>query len=282
VRTTVKPPSRREPYLLEKMGRSSWLVASVLLLSTTACGAGSKAPSESGPSPSSAAVSESRFPEIDDEDALAMATPLRFDAADGSRLEGLLFGTGDVGVVLAHMLRGDQTQWLEFAAFLATEGYRVLTFNSRGTCPGGPYGCSRGTGSGDDWQDLQPAVDVVRAAGSNRVVVGGASIGAMKSLYALGRGLDADGLIWVSGFDFYGLVPVRRQVRDVTVPKLFIAGEYDTDAAALLPVFERVAPDPKLIVSLDTGEHGTDIVRFADPAVADQLRGAVLDFLEDI
>jgi hypothetical protein len=78
----------------------------------------------------------------------------------------------------------------------------------------------------------------------------------MESLFALSRGLEADGLIWVSGYDFYGLVPIRRQVRHVVVPKLFVAGESDTDAAALLPVFDRVAPSPKEIVLLATGSMG--------------------------
>jgi hypothetical protein len=33
---------------------------------------------------------------------------------------------------------------------------------------------------------------------------------------------------------------------------------------------------------LDTGEHGTDILEFGDPAVADEFRRSVLDFLAGI
>ena len=104
----------------------------------------------------------------------------------------------------------------------------------------------------------------------------------MESLYALSRGLEADELIWVSGFDFYGLVPIQRQVRDVVVPKLFVAGESDRGAAALLSVFDRAAPPPKEIVLLATGEHGTEILTYDDPSVADELRQTVLDFLDTI
>jgi hypothetical protein len=86
----------------------------------------------------------------------------------------------------------------------------------------------------------------------------------------------------VSGYDFYELVPVQRQVRDVLVPKLFVAGESDRDAAAVLSVFDRVAPSPKEIVVLATGEHGTEILAYADPSVADELRQTVLDFLGTI
>ncbi|HYU92236.1 MAG TPA: alpha/beta hydrolase [Actinomycetota bacterium] len=264
------------------MRRLIALAASLML--ATACGPGPQARSSGSPhpSPTPAPASASQFPDIEESEALAMSEPVRFRAADGVPLEGRMFGSGQVGIVLAHMRPGDQSQWLQFAALLATEGYRVLTYNRRGTCPGGELGCSGGTGTGDDWKDLEPAVHLVRAAGSRRVVVGGASLGAMESLYALSRGLEADGLIWVSGFDFYGLVPIQRQVRDVVVPKLFVAGESDRGAAALLSVFDRAAPPPKKIVLLATGEHGTEILTYADPSVADELRQTVLDFLDTI
>lgn len=261
-----------------------WIALAAWLALATACGPGRQVRSNDSqhPSPTPAPASTPRFPDIGESEALAMSEPVRFRAADGVPLEGRMFGSGDVGVVLAHMRPGDQSQWLQFAALLATEGYRVLTYNRRGICPGGELGCSSGTGTGDDWKDLEPAVHLVRAAGSRRVVVGGASLGAMESLFALSRGLKADGLIWVSGFDFYGLVPIQRQVRDVLVPKLFVAGESDRGAAALLSVFDRAAPSPKKIVLLATGEHGTDILRYADPSVTDELRQTVLDFLDTI
>lgn len=47
-------------------------------------------------------------------------------------------------------------------------------------------------------------------------------------------------------------------------------------------VFDRVAPSPKEIVVLVTGEHGTEILAYADPSVADELRQTVLDFLGTI
>jgi predicted alpha/beta-hydrolase family hydrolase len=260
-----------------------WIALAASLMLTTACGSGREAPSNgTRPSPTTTPASTSRFPDIVESEALAMSEPVRFPAADGVPLEGRIFGSGEVGVVLSHMRPGDQSQWLPFAALLATEGYRVLTYNRRGNCPGGELGCSGGTETGDDWKDLKPAVDLVRRAGSRRVVVGGASLGAMESLFALSRGLEADGLIWVSGYDFYGLVPVQRQVRGVRVPKLFVAGESDRGAATLLSVFDRVAPSPKEIVVLPTGEHGTEILAYADPSVADELRQTVLDFLGTI
>ena len=220
---------------------------------------------------------------LDEHELHSMSERVTFDAEDGVTLEGRLFGSGDVGVVLSHMRPGDQGQWFAFAGLLADNGYRVLTFDRRGECPGGDLGCSEGDGGEPGtWKDLAGAVALLRDEGSDRVVVGGASLGAMESLYALAHGLDADGLIWLSGLDLYEGETITDQVRDVRVPKLFMTGAFDNDSAPLGHALERAAPKPVEIVSLDTGEHGTDILRFGDPEVADQIRQTVLDFLAGI
>ena len=239
-------------------------------------------------SPSRSAASEtpstaepvSRFPSFDEDELLAMSEPVRVDPG-GVRLEGRLFGSGDVGVALAHMGAGDQSEWWGLAGLLAGEGYLVVTYNRRGNCPGGDRGCSSGDATGG-WKDLAPIVDLLRAEGADRVVVGGASQGAMESLYALSQGLDADGLIWVAGVDLYQGVRVTEQVEGVRVPKLLLAGEFDDEAAALLPELEAAAPPPTEAVLVETGEHGTDILAFGDVEDADAFRQAVLDFLAGI
>jgi len=145
---------------------------------------------------------------------------------------------------------------------------------------GNDLDCSGGRDDGGGWKDLAFLVQRLCEAGARTVVVGGASLGAMGSLYALGAGLDADGLIWVSGVDLYQGVPVAEQVDDVTVPKPFITGEFDDETGDVQPMFERKAPEPREVVTLDTGEHGTDILDFAPDPIADEFRQAVLDFLE--
>jgi len=47
-------------------------------------------------------------------------------------------------------------------------------------------------------------------------------------------------------------------------------------------VFERKAPEPREVVTLDTGEHGTDIFDFAPDPVADEFRQAVVEFLDGL
>jgi pimeloyl-ACP methyl ester carboxylesterase len=255
-------------------------VPMMLILVAAACG-GDPAGSQTAASLTPEATSA--FPEPSEDELLAMSEPISVRGEGGVRLEGRLFGSGGVGVVLAHMgAGGDQSQWLELAGYLADRGYRVLTFNRRGSCPGDDLGCSSGRNDGGGWKDLASLVERLREAGARTVVVGGASLGAMESLYALGAGLDADGLIWVSGVNLYQGVPVAEQVDDVTVPKLFIAGEFDDEPADLQRVFERKAPERREVVTLDTGEHGTDILDFAPDPIANEFRQAVLDFLEGL
>jgi pimeloyl-ACP methyl ester carboxylesterase len=82
---------------------------------------------------------------------------------------------------------------------------------------------------GDDagpWRDLAFVVKHLREAGAQRVVVGGASLGAMESLHALSRGLDADGLIWVAGIDLFEGVAVTEQVRGLRIPSSSSRGSW--------------------------------------------------------
>lgn len=266
--------------------RARKAVVAFLVVAAAACGGGdgsSTGPTARPSSPAPSPEPTSSFPVLGEGELLAMSQAVTLEAADGVRLEGRLFGSGDVGVVLSHMRPGDQGQWLAFAGLLAERGYRVLTYDRRGVCPGGDLGCSEGNGGEPGtWKDLTSAVELLRDEGSDRVVVGGASLGAMESLYAVSHGLDADGLIWLSGLDLYQGASIEDQVRDVRVPKLFMTGAFDNDSAPLGPSLERAAPEPIEIVLLDTGEHGTDILRFGDPMVADQIRQTVLDFLAEI
>ena len=99
--------------------RPIWLVVALALMLPT-CGRGD----HNADTPGSRAVS--------------------FESSDGVELDGRLFGEGGTGVVLAHMRPADQRSWYAFARRLADQGYLVLTFDFRGTCPGGEGGCSSG------------------------------------------------------------------------------------------------------------------------------------------
>lgn len=260
-----------------RMGALRALLALAAIV-LTACTSPTPSQGPRSPEPTSA------FEEIPTDDLLAGSQLVRFRASDGVRLGGRLFGDGEVGVVLSHMDNSDgQQPWWGLAALLADEGYRVLTYNRRGVCLGGYSGCSEGDGNRNEgWKDVVGAVAFLRSRGSDRVVVGGASWGAIESLVvAARRNADVDGLIWVAGGDLYR-VPVSELVVRTDVPKLLMAGKFEGCCAYVVREMYRLAPKPKELVLLPTGEHGTDVLSWADPAVVDAFRRAILEFLEQI
>jgi pimeloyl-ACP methyl ester carboxylesterase len=183
-----------------------------------------------------------------------------FPSADGTKLEGRVVGDGTVGVVLSHMLPADQTSWWPFAERLAHEGFRVLTYDFRGYCPGGRAGCSGG--EKDIWQDVLGAIDEIRSQGATRVVLIGASMGGTASLIAAAQpGADVDGVVTLSApTSIEGLTADPDVLSTVTAPKLFLAGVGDASAAeAAQELYDTSAP-PKRVEILTTDDHGTDIL----------------------
>ena len=124
-----------------QMQTRSSVAAACAVIALASCGGAEGASGSSGPEPSSSVSpspqATSEFPAFTGSEALAMSDPVRFRGAGGVRLEGRVFGSGDVGVVLGHMRPGDQSQWFGFATLLADRGYLALTYDRRGVCPGG-------------------------------------------------------------------------------------------------------------------------------------------------
>jgi len=214
-----------------------------------------------------------------------MSTPVHFRSG-GATLAGRLFGSGRTGIVLSHMgpANSDQTAWWPMAALLARHGYLVLTYDYRGICPGGAAGCSTGTvNSVNGTADVNAALDFLRSRGARRLVVGGASIGAMGSIDVASRRTDLAALISVSGVEFAGPFVLDRTVlQRIPCPKLFVAGKYDREAADSARDWTRGALPPKQGHVLRTGLHGTDMLTGSgeDAFVPGTLVRLVLSFLQ--
>jgi esterase/lipase len=190
---------------------------------------------------------------------------ITFESTDGVRLAGRLFGPdeGSAGVVLAHMFPSDQSAWYFFANRLGQRGYRVLTFNFRGYCPGGDAGCSEGKKTiAAIWQDVEGAIEVLRSEGVTRVGLVGASMGGTASLVVASReGKGIDAVVTLSApTSFEGLDASAEVLAEVTAAKLFIAGHEDGGAVQAVDTFYAQSLQPKRPVILTTGDHGTDIL----------------------
>jgi uncharacterized protein len=198
---------------------------------------------------------------------------IMFESSDGVSLSGRLFGPDDAnaGVVLAHMYPADQSSWYPFADRLAGEGYRVLTFDFRGYCPGGDDGCSEGEKRVPDmWQDVLGAMQTLRDEGVSRIALIGASMGGTASLLAASKeGEDVDAIVTLSApTSFEGLEAGPDAVSQVTGAKLFIAGHADVAAADAVDVLYGQALQPKRPVILTTDDHGTDILEGNQSGIA--------------
>jgi hypothetical protein len=188
-------------------------------------------------------------------------------SSGGVRLEGTLYGEGDVGVVLAGG-KGGQFQWgREFPRALAEAGFMVLAYNWRGVCPQGPddplYGCSEGTvdatvsntcgvspAESTIPSDIVAAVAFVRSQGARDVfLIGEGHIGGNGSLFVAsgwpGVASPRDGISGIVSIgggtpcEVYGLMAVpKRAFRQIAVPVLFI------DAKPGRSGSEQLAPAP--------------------------------------
>jgi pimeloyl-ACP methyl ester carboxylesterase len=197
---------------------------------------------------------------------LADSTPVTFSTSDGVQLAGRLFGpeSATAGVVLAHMLPADQTSWYPFAERLASQGYRVLTFNYRGYCPGGDGGCSQGTRQIDAADaDLQAAVDRLRQDGVSSVGVAGASMGGTAALRVAATDPRAIAAVaTLSAPIAIDRLSVDPQIlANVSAAKLIIAGLDDpSGAAGAADTIVAGSPQPVREEIVTTDAHGTDLL----------------------
>jgi pimeloyl-ACP methyl ester carboxylesterase len=197
--------------------------------------------------------------------ALEGSQLVTFTTADGVRLEGRLFGPAEsgTGLVLAHMLPADQSAWYPLAGHLAAVGYRVLTFDFRGYCPGGDAGCSEGSKEvAAAGVDLAAAVAFLRSRGVGELGLIGASMGGTAAIrVASAEGSDVRALITLSAPQVIeGLTAGPAELQTVTAAKLFIAGNGDGTAADAAAAFYNASGQPKRYEIFPTDDHGTDLL----------------------
>lgn len=199
-----------------------------------------------------------------------------FATEDGVTLAGHLFGSGDVGVILAHMYPTDQTSWYPTAKKLAERGYLVLTFDFRGY---GESGGSKDIRYLD--RDVRAALFALADAGASQMVLVGASMGGTASLVAADASqvlsaLRVTGVATLSApVEFRGL-SAQKAVPRLQMPLLLIAAENDTGADGAIKLRE-LSGDTADIQMVPGDDHGTDLL---EGAQADRVWDVLLSFIE--
>lgn len=194
-----------------------------------------------------------------------------FTTADGVTLSGRVFGSGQRGVVLAHMYNKDQASWYGFAAELADAGYLALTFDFRG------YGTSSGDrGAAGMVEDIRAAVSEVKQQGASAAAVVGASMGGTAAIVEAAGG-DAAGLVAISAPLTFQELDAEAYVSKVGVAKLFLASEEEQGSTDTQKLFQ-LANEPKQIAMVAGRDHGSDILKGPGAAKAKE---RLMSFLRD-
>jgi pimeloyl-ACP methyl ester carboxylesterase len=161
------------------------------------------------------------------------------------------------------MLPADQSAWFVTADRLAEQGFRVLTFNFRGYCPGGDAGCSEGEIDVEAAPaDLVAALAYLRSQGVTSAGLVGASMGGTAALVAAsGEGDDVDAVITLSAPQVIQRLSAGPEVlANVTAAKLFIAATGDPSAAQDAQAFFDESLQPKRLEIVTSDDHGTDLL----------------------
>lgn len=187
-----------------------------------------------------------------------------FTTPDGVTLSGRVFGSGQRGVVLAHMYNKDQASWYGLAAELAEAGYLALTFDFRG------YGTSSGDGGAAGMvEDIRAAVNEAKQQGAGGVAVVGASMGGTAAIVEA-AGSEVACLAAISAPLAFQELDAQSAVSKVRVPKLFVASEDEQGAEDTQKLFQ-LANEPKQIALVAGGGHGSDILKGPGAAKAKEI-----------
>ena len=115
---------------------------------------------------------------------VAMAGPVQLKGTDAAAFQAVEQGTGTRGVVLVHAEGRTSADWSNFAGKLASQGFRVVSFDLRG------HGANTGTAPLTDaeWAkvpgDIVAAAAYLRSKGAQEVSLIGAEIGGSLALRA--------------------------------------------------------------------------------------------------
>ena len=221
-----------------------------LLLATAglaACG-GPATPNVAQPTATSALPTSSPTPFV------PVAEEVTFSTEDGVKLAGTFYKGSSTAVVMSHMSGGSRADWRDVPELLAERGYTVLAFDFRGR------GASEG---GYDPPasnvDLLAAVDYVKSRGADRLVLAGASMGAMASA-KVAAASQADAVVLVAGTTSWsGLEVLDTELAAIKAPLLVISSEGDGYIDGTLHFYDA-AGGPKEKHIYQGAAHGTDLM----------------------
>jgi pimeloyl-ACP methyl ester carboxylesterase len=179
-----------------------------------------------------------------------------FPTQDHVKLAGDVYGSGGTtAIICSHERQGNKSNWSDLAPWFAAKGFLVLAFDFRG------YGDSEGPSDLSKLdKDMHAAIAFVQSRGAKKVILLGASLGAIISLMVASE-TPVAGVISLSGGYYRDQAPptlTPKQVKAIAAPKLFIASENDSWVDETLQVYLDAVP-PKELHLYPGSAHGTSI-----------------------
>jgi esterase/lipase len=244
-------------------------------LSVAACSGGSDAGGQAQPPSTPAQPVTTTLPPLEQPGSRCgapdvKATVLRFAAADGTQLDGVLVGSGPAGVVLLHQYRADLCGFWPYAVYLSKHKLQALAIDLRcfglSACPEDAK--SRVV------DDVAGAIAELQRHGAKRITLVGASMGATTALLA---GADlrppVAGVVSLSTgkFDLStilgGSTPLDTEsaAKRLTVPVMFAVARDDRGVAVEeVQALHRFAKSKdkqiEVLGGSYTGQHGWDLL----------------------
>ena len=204
-----------------------------------------------------------------------------FITKDGVTIVGDYYpGTGTSGVLLLHMMPADRTSWQPLAELLQQNGFHVLAIDLRGhgQSTGGPNGYQQfsDTQHQQSLFDIESAVEFLRSKGTEKIHMGGASIGANLALQYASQHQEIASIMLLSpGLDYHG-IHADIWIENLKPEQAVLLAASDDDIYSFTSVkklFDQSVNLPKRELKLlSEAGHGTNVFKknsgFIDELVA--------------
>jgi len=196
-----------------------------------------------------------------------------FATEDGVALQGTLTMVSSDFVVLANQHHATEILWLTLVPELTARGWSALSYDNRGV------GRSPGVEAIPSFdKDVAAAYRYALTRGARRVVLLGASLGAIAVLKAAGS-VPTAGLILLSAAKRDEGLELGTDPRSgISAPVLFITSEYDTFRTETEDLAALFGTQAELLV-VPAGDHGTALL---DGPYGDEVLAKVSAFLQTV
>jgi len=188
----------------------------------------------------------------------------RFITEDGEEISGLVYGQGEIGIVLAHMRGRNQSSWREFAMNASDTGYVVLTFDFRG------YGDSTGEKDKRMDRDLEAAVRYMFFVENVRkVVIIGASMGGTAAI-TIADEYNVAAVAAISPSTTYGRIDALESASTMKTPLLLVVAENDPPFNGYVNSLLNAASTTRYL-EMTGSQHGTNLFAEHNVELTEQL-----------